>query len=65
MVKATYLGSLPGLTVLYQKTVLYHYFLRLSGMVHFDQMAEAKKRGGNSFKVVAEKMVLGAIVMTR
>merc|ERR1719192_275314 len=30
-----------------------------------DQMAEARKRGGNSFKVVAEKLVLGAIVMTR
>ena len=30
-----------------------------------DQMAEARKRGSSSFKVTAEKFLLGAIVMTR
>ena len=30
-----------------------------------DQMAEARKRGGSSFKVTAEKLLLGTIVMTR
>jgi len=30
-----------------------------------DQMAEARKRGSSTFKVSAEKLLLGAIVMTR
>ena len=30
-----------------------------------DQMGEARKRGGANFKVTAEKLLLGAIVMTR
>ena len=30
-----------------------------------DQMAEARRRGGATFKVTAEKLLLGAIVMTR
>merc|ERR1719500_457347 len=30
-----------------------------------DQMAEARKRGSSSFKVTAEKFLLGAIVITR